>query len=1101
MKIYLVANCIDYGDGVSNDILAQQRIFQDMGYECDIYADYLDERLKDKRKDRINLHCTPEDLLIHHYSGYDDKIDTVVKQSCRKVLIYHNITPPEFVSGDVKIHCQKGFDQIVAQKGVYDVFAGVSQFNVDCLKELGAADDGDVAPIPVEFSGVRKEKQIHPVTRGTRFLFVGRCVRNKKLEDIISTFAYYRNYIDQSAKLRLAGNTNLMADYTEALYKLVDQLGCKKSVEFLGRVSDERLWKLYMDSDVYLSMSEHEGFCIPLLEAMWHQLPVFAFDAGAVRETMGNAGVVFTDKTPAAAAQLIAAVMRDADLMETIIRCQDNRIGDFSTEKVRQRLEELLPRWLGKKDSVVAENRRSDDGKKLKIQMQGSFEISYSLAQVNRFLIEAMHQTGLADVSIHCTDGIRDYTPDEKNLIDKPLAKYLWQREKDFGTPDVALRNTYPPVTTGLTAQLNFQSFAWEEDRVPQKYVGWFNRDLDGIGTTSDFVTKALKDSGLKIPVKTIGNGVRLPENYEGINPYPLSTQKKIRFLHISSAFPRKGVDVLLETYFDTFTAQDDVCLVLKTFPNIHNTTVDQLKKLRKKHPNGPEVEHIDMDLPEDLLYGLYKAASCYVHCARGEGFGLPVAEAMLARIPVIASNNTGLADFCREDTCLTVGYTMAKAHSHLSENSRWAEPDRKQLKQRMIDFVFHASDCGIEEKVENAYQLISNYYTWNAVAKRWLAFIHEVRENRKHPKVDMLTTWNNKCGVAEFARYFVEASNRLVDYHIFPDTGHALLRPDEDFIHDRVWHQGIFQDDDIKKLLYVLGSSPSEILHIQYNSGFFSPETLAEICMELKDKKRVIVSFHSTGYVKEQMQPQTRKRAIKGFNSAYRIVVHQQADVDELLALGVDPSIIKIIPLGQVTYFSRSVDQARHVLGIQSKHVIGSYGFLLPHKGIENTIRAVALLKKKYPDIIYIASCALYDADISRDYYRKCKEAIWQLGLENHVFLFTDFLEPKESITLLQACDVLVMPYGETRESASGAIRFCVAAKRPLITTRQNIFKEVEECSYQIDRNDPELIAKGVEYLMDPALAQEYTKRMEQRIEATSWHAVVREYMGLYRG
>lgn len=1099
MKINLVLQTLDYGDGVSNDVMAQQKMFQDMGYECDIYSTFSDNRMKNNRKDMAALKCMPDDLLIHHYSGYDNNIDTIKNQPCRKVFVYHNITPPKFVKGDVKLHCQMGLEQVPTLKGMYDAVVGDSQFNVDCLKELGMIDEGEVLPIPVKFDGDQGKKQIYSRTEGARFLFVGRYVPNKRLEDIVSAFAYYHDYIDSTAKLRLVGNPNVVQDYTNALHRMADSLDCHDSIEFMGKVSDEELRQIYADSDLFLCMSEHEGFCIPLLEAMWYQLPVFAFDAGAVRETMGDAGIVFADKTPVVVAQMIAAVMKDKRLLETIIQRQNQRIGAFSPEKVKKRLEELLPRWLGQERPTTENKSRDHTEKKLKIQMQGPFETTYSLAQVNRFLIEAMYRTGLAEVSLHCTEGTGDYIPEEKNLRDKSLAKYLWQREKMFGIPDVALRNMYPPVTSGLTAQLNFQAFGWEEDRVPQKYIKCFNHDLDGIGTMSDFVTQVLNDSGLTIPVKTMGIGVRLPANYATLKPYSLNTRKTIKFLHISSAFPRKGVDVLLETYFDTFTEKDDVCLVLKTFPNIHNTSAVQLNKLRKRYPHGPEVEHIDADLPEEQLYGLYKAASCYVHCARGEGFGLPVAEAMLAHLPVIACNNTGLADFCREDTCLTVRYTMVQAHSHLSENSCWAEPDREQLKRRMHDFVFRRSDHEISKMIENAYRLIATRYTWEAVAGRWLDFIQEVSLDKGRPTVDMVTTWNNKCGIAEFARYFVEASNQLIDYRIFPDTGHTLVRRDEEFVQKRAWHQGT-ENDDISELIQMLKASPSKVVHVQYNMGFFSLKALARLCLELKDQKHVIVLFHSTGDIREKLTLQNRSYIISGLNSAYRIVVHQQADEGELLTAGIDRSIITVIPHGQMVFVPRSEKQARCIMGIKSNHVVGSYGFLLPHKGIEKTIQAVALLKKKYPDITYIASCALYEADVSRNYYRRCRETIQRLQLEGNVFLFTDFLEPKESIVLLQACDALVMPYDETKESASGAVRFCIAAKRPLITTHQNIFKEFEECSYQINQNTPEQIAEAIEHMMDPTIAQEYLKRMEQHIEETSWHTVVRQYLELYQ-
>lgn len=1098
MKISLVLDCLDYGDGVSNDVLSQQKMFREMGYNCEIYTAIYEDQMKSKRKDIDLLLCGKDDLLIHHYCGYSKILPLVQKQICKKVMVYHNITPPEYVEGVVKQDCEAGLAQVAKLRSVYDAVAADSQFNLDCLIQLGMLEkgEGDVLPIPVEFTGTNLAKKSIRKVNGTRFLFVGRYVPNKKLEDILDVFSYYHDYIDRSATLQLVGNPNVMKSYTDMLHDKVAKLSCKDSIELAGKISDEELQRCYRDADVFLCMSEHEGFCIPLLEAMWHGVPVFAYDAGAVKETMGNAGIVFTDKTPASVSQLIRSVLSDPELTSEIYRRQIERVGAFSENKVSSRLKELLGKWTGSETELY--NLSSQQTGKLKIQMQGPFENSYSLAQVNRFLIEAIYKEGLADVSIHCTEGPGDYTPDEKDLANKPLAKFLWQREKNFGVPDVAIRNMFPPVTTGLTAQMNFQAFGWEEDRVPHEYIDWFNRELDGIGTMSDFVTESLKKSGLHIPVKTIGIGVRLPDRYDELPSYPLHTGKTIRLLHISSAFPRKGVDVLLEAFFEAFTSDDDVCLILKTFPNIHNKTVEQLARLKKKYPHGPEVEHIDCDLPEEELYGLYKAASCYVHCARGEGFGLPVAEAMLAGVPVIVCNNSGLADFCTEDTSLTVGYKSHRANSHLTENSNWYEPDRKELIERMRAFVRRDPELGIEEKVENAKKLISQKYSWEAVAHRWMSFITEVIESESKPSVDMVTTWNNKCGIAEFTRYYIENSNLCVDYRVFPDTGHVLLRPDEDYVEKRVWHQA-HDNDYIPELISALKCSSSEIVHVQYNLGFFSVLALARLCKALCKTKKVIVLFHATRMIPERITDKTREEVISGLNTAFCLVVHQETDAELLQQIGINPDLITVVPLGQLVYPSRSTEEARHIMGIKSNHVVGSYGFLLPHKGVEKTIRAIALLKKKYPDIIFVASCAIYDVDSSRNYYQQCRETVSRLGLENNVLLFTDFLAPEESIILLQACDVEAMVYDPTNESASGAVRFCVAAKRPLITTRQNIFKEFEDCSYQIEDNEPQTIAEAIDRMFDSGVSKEYEQKIQKHIDQTSWHKVVRKYLDLY--
>lgn len=1099
MKIHLVLDCLDYGDGVSNCTLIQQSMFQKMGYECEIYSLFFEDRMKESRTDIDQLSAKPEDLLIHHYSGYSRIQPVVKKQRCKKVMVYHNITPPDYVEGPVKSDCEAGLKQVAQLGGDYDYVVGDSQFNLDCLTELGMLKkgEGDVLPIPVEFSGKPRIPKIRGAREGVRFLFVGRYAPNKKLEDVIRTFVYYHDRIDPAARLRLVGNPNVMEKYTETLRHLVEQANCRDSIELTGKVTDEELERIYNDSDVYLCMSEHEGFCIPLLEAMWHRLPVFAYDAGAVRETMGSGGVVFTDKTPVAVAQLIAEVLKDSALVQSILERQDRRVKEFSCENIYQQLKQLTEKWTGRGAESIQETS-PHRLKKLKIQMQGPFETSYSLAGVNRNLIEAMHKLGLADVSIHCTEGPGDYFPEEKNLRDKQLARYLWQREKSFGVPDVAIRNMFPPRTTGLTAQMNFQAFGWEEDRIPAEYIEWFNRDLDGIGTMSGFVTRALKDSGLKIPVKTMGLGVRLIENYDEIPPYPLKTNKSVRFLSISSAFPRKGIDVLIKAYFKTFSQEDDVCLILKTFPNIHNRTVEQLEKLRKRYPNAPEVEHIDCDLPEEQLYGLYKAASCYVHCARGEGFGLPVAEAMLAGIPTIVCNNSGLADFCREDTCLTVGFTSVPAHSHLTENSNWYEPDVVQLSQRMREYVDNRQKPYILSMVNAAQKLIQEEFAWEVVAKRWILFIEEVRQSKERPTVDMVTTWNTKCGIAEFTRYYIENSNCLVNYRVFPDSGRPLLRPDEDNVQKRVWRQA-HENDHVPELIRSLKESPSEIVHVQYNLGFFTPYALAELCRKLAGIKKVIILFHATKELPIRIPEKQLKSVVDGLNTAYKLVVHQPADAKVLLDLGVNAQRVTVIPLGQTVFPPRSLEAARRVLGVHSRHIVGSYGFLLPHKGIEKTIQAIALLREKYPDILYIASCSLYDKDLSRNYYNSCRDTIRRLHLEHNVMMFTDFLAPEESAILLQACDTMVMAYDPTNESASGAVRFCVGVKRPLITTKQSIFKEFDDCSLQILDNEPKTIASAIERMFDPQFVKRYAEKMDEHINETCWQTVVKRYMELY--
>lgn len=747
------------------------------------------------------------------------------------------------------------------------------------------------------------------------------------------------------------------------------------------------------------------------------------------------------------------------------------------------------------KNQILESIEEKEEDETIEIQVQGPFETSYSLAIINKKLAEALHRKTKVSASIGAMEATGEYEPRYKFLKENETAFYLWKKGLKINNPLVAIRNMYPPSIESLTASYNFEMFGWEEDRVPKTHIEDFNVALDGVGTLSEFVTKALVDSGLKIPVCTIGCGVELPNYFQELSAYPIRSKKKIKFLHISSAFPRKGVDLLLQAYCEEFTRKDDVCLILKTFPNPHNKVEDQIHTLSMKYPSMPEIELINKDLEQRELYSLYKAVDCYIHTARGEGFGLPVAEAMLAKVPVIVSNNTGLADFCKEDTALLVDFVMEKGKSHLSENSNWARPNKDTIKKRMREFVNKPNDEKIKKLVKNAYQLISSYYNWDAVADRWISFVQEIIESQKKPTVAMVTTWNTKCGIAEFTRYFIEATNSKVNYLIYPNKSNELIREDEEFVEGRYWDVG-----QVKRLLDPLQESEADAIHIQFNFGLLKLENLVEIILQCKNKK-VMISFHGTNDLTKVITSENKKQVIDGLNEAYQLVVHQQQDRKNLMRYGILEEKISVIPLGQISYPQNSKEEIRKRLEIKSSLILGSYGFLFPHKGFEKVIQAVSQLKEQYPDILYFMVCSLYESESSKRYLEQCKRIVRTLGLEENVLLIHDFLKPEESMKLLQACDILLLPYNKTNESASGAVRFCVAAKRPIITTQQEIFSEYSDCIYQIKENTPNKIVKAVNTLMNEKTQKEYLEKVSKKAGELNWNRIGKKYIDLYSG
>ncbi len=344
MRIHFLVHHLAFADGIGQDVLFQKKTLERKGYICDIYSAGFDEEAENYRFDIANLKCASDDLIIDHVSGLVTYEDKVASQSCRRVFLYHNITPPNLVSKKVKAFCEAGLKQVPELCKIYDFIAGDSRYNLDCLADLGINREGDVLPIPVEFHYEKiekKEKSDKPID----FLFVGRVIPNKKFEDVINAFAYFHKNYNSNSRLTLVGKIDVDSDYTTMIKKKITESGCSSAIKMTGKVSDEKLHSIYQNSDVFLCMSEHEGFCIPLLEAMYNGLVVFAFDSTAVGETMGKAGVLFKDKDPEVVASLINDVLNDKDKKERILNEETNRVKEFSYDSVTKRLDELIEKW------------------------------------------------------------------------------------------------------------------------------------------------------------------------------------------------------------------------------------------------------------------------------------------------------------------------------------------------------------------------------------------------------------------------------------------------------------------------------------------------------------------------------------------------------------------------------------------------------------------------------------------------------------------------------------------------------------------------------------------------------------------------------------
>ena len=260
-----------------------------------------------------------------------------------KLVDYHNLTPPEYFAAwrpEVFVELTAGRRQLARFAKVTSLALADSAFNAGELVGLGFGRVC-VVPILLDVGSLGDERAPSGGGVGARWLFVGRVAPNKAQHDVVKAFAWYRRVFDAEASLTLVGGVSA-SSYWSALERFVDGLGLSGVVRLAGSVSEVELEGLYRSADVFVCLSEHEGFCVPLLEAMAHGVPVVALGAAAVPETLGDAGLVLGSKRPGLVAEAVARVVGDGGLRARLVAAGRRRLEDFSLARTRRTLLDAL---------------------------------------------------------------------------------------------------------------------------------------------------------------------------------------------------------------------------------------------------------------------------------------------------------------------------------------------------------------------------------------------------------------------------------------------------------------------------------------------------------------------------------------------------------------------------------------------------------------------------------------------------------------------------------------------------------------------------------------------------------------------------------------
>jgi glycosyltransferase involved in cell wall biosynthesis len=338
------------GDAIGDSARLMRDTLRSWGHAADVYALERDDALAGDGRPFAEWRAGgPDDVVILHFALPSPLTAALLRHRGRRVLLHHNVTPPGFFEGydpEMVRICTLGREELAALREAVDLGLADSEFNRRELEQVGFRRTG-VLPIYLDFGRYRQAP--NPVLlrafgdARTNLLFVGRVSPNKRHEDLIRLASYWKRFIAPDVRLLLVGKLPRRGRYYEALQALLYEEGFTPSeVVFTGHVEHDDLLACYRTADVFVSMSEHEGFGVPLVEAMLLGVPVLAYRAAAVPDTLGPAGIQFSEKRLPEVAELAYLLASDAQLRRTILAGQQRRLQAFAPEAVEGALRNHL---------------------------------------------------------------------------------------------------------------------------------------------------------------------------------------------------------------------------------------------------------------------------------------------------------------------------------------------------------------------------------------------------------------------------------------------------------------------------------------------------------------------------------------------------------------------------------------------------------------------------------------------------------------------------------------------------------------------------------------------------------------------------------------
>ncbi len=338
------------GDAISQEARLFRDTFRKLGYKSDIIvpSEYIAFGYADDCRPLESFKTGKEhNVLIYHYSTASRATNLFIKSPCKRIMRYHNITPSSYFKGfddEAVLQLERGRRELLSVAEAADSVWAVSAFNA---MELKNRDIRNIKIVPLLFGvdefDISPDKETLDRFAGSlkNIVSLGRVVPNKCIEELIFGFAYYNRFINPYSRLILVGSERSCPRYYAMLRMLTERLDLQ-NVCLEGFLLNPQRSAIYQSADLFVSTSRHEGYCLPLIEAMYHETPVMARECGGMPEAMGGAGVLFDNAEPKTLAELMNRVLLSGSIRETILDSQAVRLKEIQNRNIEKECRELV---------------------------------------------------------------------------------------------------------------------------------------------------------------------------------------------------------------------------------------------------------------------------------------------------------------------------------------------------------------------------------------------------------------------------------------------------------------------------------------------------------------------------------------------------------------------------------------------------------------------------------------------------------------------------------------------------------------------------------------------------------------------------------------